>query len=64
VAVNLIEGRLAEVIAFLDGLSYGEESTPGVKEKQDEWVGNSQNVRNWGGNRTGAGQQQEQKGQQ
>jgi ribosomal protein L37AE/L43A len=64
VAVNLIEGRLGEVIAFLDSLSYGEESTPGVKEKRDEWVGNSQNTRNWGGSRTSASQQQERKGQQ
>jgi len=48
VAVNLIEGRLYEVIAFLDTLSYGEASTPGVMEKREEWVKNTGNVRRWG----------------
>jgi len=47
VAVNLIEGRLCEVIDFLDSLSYGKRSTPGVKENRDEWLVISQNVRNW-----------------
>ena len=56
VGVNLIEGRLGEVIAFLDSLSYGEGSTLGVKEKQEEWVTNSQNVRNWGSSKPIANQ--------
>jgi len=56
VAVNLIQGRLGEVIAFLDSLSYGEESTPGTKEQREEWVTNSQNVRNWGGSKSSANQ--------
>jgi len=47
VAVNLIEGRLSEVIAFLDNLTYGEGSTPGTREAQAEWVKNSQNARQW-----------------
>ena len=56
VAVNLIEGRLGEVIAFLDNLGYGEESTLGVKEGREEWVGNSQNARSWSGSKTIADQ--------
>jgi ribosomal protein L37AE/L43A len=47
VAVNLIEGRLGEVIAFLDRLSLGPGSTPGVEEKRAEWVEKSQNTRKW-----------------
>ena len=47
VAVNLIEGRLGEVIAFLDRLSRGPESTPGVQEKYTEWEEKSQNARRW-----------------
>ena len=37
VAVNLIEGRLGQVIAFLDSLTYGEASTPGLRAAYDEW---------------------------
>jgi ribosomal protein L37AE/L43A len=48
VAVNLIEGRLGEVIAFLDRLSLGPESTPGIQEKHAEWEEKSQNARGWG----------------
>jgi ribosomal protein L37AE/L43A len=47
VAVNLIEGRLSEVILFLDNLTYGEGSAPGTREAQAEWVKNSQNARQW-----------------
>ncbi len=36
-AVNLIEGKLWEVIAFLDRLSYGEGSTPGTREQRAAW---------------------------
>ena len=36
-AVNLIEGRMTEVVAFLDKLTYGEASTPGMAKQQDEW---------------------------
>lgn len=35
--VNLIEGNMHEVIAFLNRLSYGYESTPGLREKLTEW---------------------------
>jgi hypothetical protein len=49
VAVNLIEGRLSDVIAFLDRLTYGEGSTPGTRETHAEWVQDSQNVRDWMG---------------
>ena len=37
VAVNLIEGRMGDVVRFLDSLSRGERSTPGVAEHYDEW---------------------------
>lgn len=37
VCVNLIEGRLQEVIEFLDQLSYGEGSTPGVYQQSQDW---------------------------
>jgi hypothetical protein len=37
VAVNLIEGRMGPVVAFLDELTYGENSTPGTREKFVEW---------------------------
>jgi hypothetical protein len=47
VAVNLIEGRLSEVILFLDNLTYGEGSAPGTRETQAEWVKNSRNARQW-----------------
>jgi hypothetical protein len=47
VAINLIQGRLTDVVAFLDDLNYGEGSTPGTLENRDEWIANSQNVRSW-----------------
>lgn len=47
VAVNLLQGRLPEVIQFLDELSRGPESTAGVEERYREWQANSHNVRNW-----------------
>ena len=37
VAVNLIEGRMSEVIAFLDRLTYGDAGTPGLAEQRAEW---------------------------
>jgi ribosomal protein L37AE/L43A len=36
-AVNLIEGKMGEVIAFLDQLSYGKGSTPGTKRQRAAW---------------------------
>lgn len=36
-AVNLIEGRMSDVVAFLNKLTYGDGSTPGMVEQQDEW---------------------------
>ena len=47
VAVNLIEGRLSEVIAFLDSLTYGAQSTPGTHKTHAEWLEKSQNTRRW-----------------
>jgi len=36
-ANNLIEGSYHQVVALLDGLAYGEGSTPGFKENLAEW---------------------------
>jgi hypothetical protein len=47
VAVNLIEGRLGEVVAFLEALSYGERGTPGLQESRVEWDKNIDVNRHW-----------------
>jgi hypothetical protein len=36
-ANNLIQGSHREVVAFLDGLTYADGSTPGVRESRDQW---------------------------
>jgi hypothetical protein len=48
VAINLIEGRLGEVMDFLDELSYTENSTPGLQQHREEWEVKIQNARSWG----------------
>ncbi len=47
VAVNLIEGRLRQVVAFLDELTYGEESSPATKETYAEWSAKIDVHREW-----------------
>jgi hypothetical protein len=47
VAVNLIEGRMRDVVAFLDRLNYGEKSTPGTRETYAEWDVNLNVHPNW-----------------
>jgi DNA-directed RNA polymerase subunit RPC12/RpoP len=47
VAINLIGGKLPEVIRFLDSLTYGAANTEGVQETYTEWVKKSENVRSW-----------------
>jgi hypothetical protein len=47
VAVNLIEGRLSDVVAFLDRLTYGNKSTPGMCETYAEWDKNIDANRDW-----------------
>ena len=47
VAINLIEGRLREVIAFLDRLTYGDKSTPELLESKAAWNENVQFAREW-----------------
>ena len=37
VANNLIEGSHGQVIALLDGITYGSQGTPGLAERQAEW---------------------------
>lgn len=36
-AINLIEGRYFQVVEFLDSLSYGTSSTPGMLETHRQW---------------------------
>jgi hypothetical protein len=47
VAVNLIEGRMGDVVAFLERLNYSEKSTPGTRETREEWNQNIEANRNW-----------------
>jgi hypothetical protein len=49
VAANLIEGRLPDVIRFLDRLTYGNGSTRGIADTRAGWVEKSQNARGWSG---------------
>ncbi|MBN2046402.1 MAG: hypothetical protein JW750_01065 [Anaerolineaceae bacterium] len=44
VAVNLIGGRLSQVIRFLDELTYGEHSSPGLKDNYEAWMKDSREV--------------------
>lgn len=55
VAVNLIEGRLGDVVAFLERLSYGEESTPGTREILAQWDKNIEANRDWYPSRRNSG---------
>jgi hypothetical protein len=54
VAVNLIEGRLRDVVAFLDCLTYGAKSTTGMVETYTEWDENLQVHPDWYPNRRNA----------
>ena len=47
VAINLIQGRLKQMITFLDGLTYSEQSTPGTLETKAEWDQNIETARGW-----------------
>jgi predicted RNA-binding Zn-ribbon protein involved in translation (DUF1610 family) len=50
VGVNLIEGEMNEVIAFLDRLTYGEGSTEGARERHAAWRSCiSDTLQRWGG---------------
>ena len=49
-AINLIEGRLTEIVDFLDSLTYGPSSTSGLNEQRQEWIEKSKNVRSWAPN--------------
>jgi hypothetical protein len=48
VAINLIDGRLNEVIEFLERLTFGERSSPGVAENRAEWLIKIENAKSWG----------------
>lgn len=50
VAVNLIEGSMSDVVAFLDRLSngiYEDKSTPGIRENYAEWNRNIEMNKKW-----------------
>ncbi|MHC4715918.1 MAG: hypothetical protein ACYS5V_03045 [Planctomycetota bacterium] len=47
VAVNLIEGRVRDVIAFLDEITYSDKSTPGLTDKRAEWDANIEFRHSW-----------------
>ena len=47
VAVNLIEGTMGEVVAFLDSLTYGESSTAGTAANYAQWDRNIEANRDW-----------------
>jgi len=47
VAVNLIEGRLNDVVAFLDSLTYSTKGTPGTRQNYAEWDKNIDVNRTW-----------------
>ncbi|MBI3947583.1 MAG: hypothetical protein HY321_16795 [Armatimonadetes bacterium] len=51
VAVNLIEGRLSEVVTFLDSLAYGEGGTPGLSATKSEWDEGIRANASWHGRR-------------
>ena len=55
VAVNLIEGRLYEVIGFLDELTYGPRSTGGLAQQKQEWDKDVQTARSWRRSSRGGG---------
>lgn len=47
--VNLIEGKLTDVIQFLNGLSFGEMNRPELLATRSEWEGNLEEMREfWG----------------
>jgi hypothetical protein len=63
-AVNLIGGTRAEVLAFLNQLTYGEQATPGLTETKARWLrtfNNAQRIAEltarhpWGGHRSNDG---------
>jgi hypothetical protein len=62
VAVNLIEGRLSDVVAFLDRLTYGEKSTPGMRETYAQWDRNIDVNQGWYRSRRSTAGRQENKG--
>jgi hypothetical protein len=47
VGVNLIEGKLDAVNAFLDGLTYGPAAAPALLAAQAEWRRNEQARQHW-----------------
>ncbi|MDF1515971.1 MAG: hypothetical protein P1S60_19340 [Anaerolineae bacterium] len=47
VAINLIEGRLRDVVVFLDQLTYSDQSTPGIAENYIQWDEKINMNRSW-----------------
>jgi predicted RNA-binding Zn-ribbon protein involved in translation (DUF1610 family) len=48
VGINLLDGHLEFVILFLDRLTYGPGSTPGLEETRDGWREKIKESTNWG----------------
>lgn len=48
VAVNLIEGRLTDVIKFLEDLTLSDTSTLGLHDAKESWQENIQYAKSWG----------------
>jgi hypothetical protein len=46
-ACNLIEGKISEVMTFLDRLSYGSESAPETRDRYVEWEGKVMQSNEW-----------------
>ena len=47
VAVNLLNGKVNDIITFLDELSYSDMSTPGLSDQYKDWHHKSQLARTW-----------------
>jgi ribosomal protein L37AE/L43A len=49
-ATNLIQGKMTDIVRFLDKLTYGEGSTPEIGKAYDEWKDKTDRARRiWGG---------------
>jgi len=45
--VNLIEGKLTDVVTFLNELTYGDATAPGVKETRANWTKTLRSMSKW-----------------
>ncbi|MCD6475080.1 MAG: hypothetical protein J7K85_02305 [Anaerolineaceae bacterium] len=47
VAINLLDGKVSDIITFLDNLNYSNLSTPGLGDQYQDWYQKSQHARSW-----------------